>query len=710
MAQEVGDAVLRFIGDSSQLDSKFDEVTPNAEKAFIPAANVVEESTGRMKSSLYEAKGEARLLGEEFGVHLPRHVSSFIATLPGVGEALSAAFSATAILFIAQALVQVTEKATAFIANNLIYTQTMKDSNAATVEANKALLAQSAAYDKAKDSLDKFGASGTDSLRLQLEALKQHIATTKESVIEGEKSNQQQRQVTHEYFQQNGFLSKGYDFLKSIVTGGKTQLDTIKLQTAEIQNRVIVDAATVKALQEQQALLEKQLETEKKLTEIKQHKETQTSNLNAQRAQAEAAVSLDSFTADKRQAIKEHFEDMQYKLEVSSVNKQLAVLKENDENTKDAQARLYSELEVMANRHQAKMSERLQKSKDGLLKTRNEMGKDIQSGPPIEPITPMTIQNLLKGINTAHQLGITLRQDLVQAYKDAKKAQDDFMASGIQDGVAQTAIANNILKAKAALEAYGQTEDRFKIRSHGLWNEFRQDTKEGATAMDQVKQIGATAFDDLTKSLESAVAAALLSQTSFAQALEKATANALASIASQALVKALFYTAEGIASLAMFNYGSAGQYFAAAGEMAAVGAAAGITAHALSGKGGGGGNTQQLHNTESNTGTSNRSGGGSVVGVQGFATGALISAPTLAIMGEESKREAVLPLDDPQAMKTIGQAIGDNGGGVTHHWHINGMISADNLTHVVGRISKMVSKGQLNLTASNSLRLTKRSA
>src|SRR5437660_134608 len=115
MAQEIGDAVLRFIGDSTQLDTKFDEVQPNAEKAFIPAAEVVEEAGQRMKFSMHEAKGEVRLLGEAFGIHLPRHVSNFVATLPGVGEAMSAAFSATAILFIAEALVKATEKLSNFI-------------------------------------------------------------------------------------------------------------------------------------------------------------------------------------------------------------------------------------------------------------------------------------------------------------------------------------------------------------------------------------------------------------------------------------------------------------------------------------------------------------------------------------------------------------------------------------------------------------------
>jgi hypothetical protein len=62
------------------------------------------------RESMYEARGEAELLGEMVGVHLPRHVRSFISELPGVGVALSAAFQATAVLFIIEALAKVVEK------------------------------------------------------------------------------------------------------------------------------------------------------------------------------------------------------------------------------------------------------------------------------------------------------------------------------------------------------------------------------------------------------------------------------------------------------------------------------------------------------------------------------------------------------------------------------------------------------------------------
>ena len=99
------------------------------------------------------------------------------------------------------------------------------------------------------------------------------------------------------------------------------------------------------------------------------------------------------------------------------------------------------------------------------------------------------------------------------------------------------------------------------------------------------------------------------------------------------------------------------------------------------------------------------------MGVQHFATGGLITEPTLAIVGEERKQEAVLPLEDPRAMAKIGQAIGANGGGEVHFHLPQGMVVTDHtLQKLATKMSKAVSAGRVTLTASNSLRLTKRSA
>jgi hypothetical protein len=58
-------------------------------------AHGIQEAFGRIDFS--EARGSIALLGEDIGIHLPRHVQTFIAELPGVGIALSAAFPVLAI-------------------------------------------------------------------------------------------------------------------------------------------------------------------------------------------------------------------------------------------------------------------------------------------------------------------------------------------------------------------------------------------------------------------------------------------------------------------------------------------------------------------------------------------------------------------------------------------------------------------------------------
>jgi SLT domain-containing protein len=133
----------------------------------------------------------------------------------------------------------------------------------------------------------------------------------------------------------------------------------------------------------------------------------------------------------------------------------------------------------------------------------------------------------------------------------------------------------------------------------------------------------------------------------------------------------------------------------------------------------GGSSSSNSNNPEGLSGASNTQGSGTRGGtsVKGFATGGLVSSATLALIGEGSSREAVLPLDDPSARELIGSSIAEamaahgGGGGGNIHVHVAGhVIGANDVAHLVSQISKRVKRGQANLTTSNSLRVTKRSA
>jgi hypothetical protein len=661
MSVEIGDAVLRFLGDSQQLDAKFDEVGPNAEKAFQPAAEAAEDAGERMGTSMREARGEVRLLGEEVGIRLPRHVGNFLAELPGVGPAMSAAFSATAVLFLIQALVEGTNKLTDWISNTYIFTQAMKDINSSVGESNKLFALQAAAISEAKEALSDFGLDKIELARKKIDELRDTM--NKESQAAAAAKN-----IMHGYVEVFG-------------EAAEKQADFQKAATENIRATNAANEADLK-----RQLLIKQL------------------------ADTEHEAAMRTLDFQKKIALSYALSDQEkYELDQEYEQKKLALLNTYGEKDKAAIQELNTTIETQQIQHADKITAAFVKMLQvvgGAQSHAAEMVKDSVVGNTIA-LTPLEAA-LQKAENAAHEMNITMGVDLVNSLEKAKNAEMAFAASGIVDKTTMVALQKATADAQKALDNYGHSVDTFKVKSKGMWAEFKKEAEDGAKAMDLVKQSGVQAFDDISRNIQSAFASIVLGQGNVVQALEKATAASLAQIASQAAVKAIFYTAEGVAAAVTPGLqGQAAGYFTAAGEMAGIAAVAGVAGHELAGAGGSSStNTQQSANTNSNTGQSNRSGG-SVVGVQAFAEGGLISGPTLALMGEEYKREAVLPLDDPRAMEAIRNGVGS---GTTNHFHIAGLVSADHIQQLVGKINKMVGRGQVNLTASNSLRLTKRSS
>jgi hypothetical protein len=73
----------------------------------------------KVSSSYKEARGEVGLLNEvsrqTFQIGLPKHVQTFLASIEGLQPLLSAAFSATAVLFLIEALVKGVDKITEWV-------------------------------------------------------------------------------------------------------------------------------------------------------------------------------------------------------------------------------------------------------------------------------------------------------------------------------------------------------------------------------------------------------------------------------------------------------------------------------------------------------------------------------------------------------------------------------------------------------------------
>jgi hypothetical protein len=197
----VGDAVIEFLGNTQQLDGsidglnakiesgmsrasqsvgQLDDALDNAGETATEAGGVIDEAMEKSTVNVREARGEAMLLGEAFGVHLPRHVTSFVATLPGVGEALESAFAATAVIFIAEAIVKLTEKVTNFISTTFIYTQAMKEADAITASLNTTILENEANIEKLNTAYDAMTMTPMQLLTKQLDDVNAKITHQQE--------------------------------------------------------------------------------------------------------------------------------------------------------------------------------------------------------------------------------------------------------------------------------------------------------------------------------------------------------------------------------------------------------------------------------------------------------------------------------------------------------------------------------------------------
>jgi len=210
MAIDIGDAVLTFLGDTTQLEAAYERVGVEAPAKMAPAAAAIEEVGGEwqlagqtastagaemlaageegaeggevLRASTHEAVGEAALLGEATGIHLPRHVRSFLATLPGVSEALSAAFAATAVFFLIDAVVKGSEKLSEWIADTFIFTEAQKNLNNQMIEGNQSIINYNKQLDELLQKYELIGAKGSQRTAIEFSFTIKDAKQTEEKI------------------------------------------------------------------------------------------------------------------------------------------------------------------------------------------------------------------------------------------------------------------------------------------------------------------------------------------------------------------------------------------------------------------------------------------------------------------------------------------------------------------------------------------------
>lgn len=349
-------------------------------------------------------------------------------------------------------------------------------------------------------------------------------------------------------------------------------------------------------------------------------------------------------------------------------------------------------------------------------------------------------KSVMDALDAEKKLGIEGTQTLVQHRNDAQAAFEALKKSGVENvnqlkeaelkadeaqrdflqAMGQpipAALSNSIRRLTHDLEELQSRQQKGKEIDQQWYDFWHKDAPSIGDNMKDVADMGKSAFMDFTASFGNVVQQVESGQKSIGQAVEEAVAQQLIAISSQAAVQALYYTALGLANL-IFDPPAAAAYFAAAAEFGAVAAVAGVAGAAMSSS------SSRSNGSNGTTAQGETSGAAATVAqptqtlnVQRFGGGALVSRPTLALIGDsrdnanKGAREGVLPLDDPKAMQQVGDAVAANmgsSGGDTHNWYVNGLVSSDTLDDVIDQVNDRVSKGK-KLTASHANKLVRKS-
>jgi hypothetical protein len=670
MPVNVGDAVLKFVGDTSNVDAAFDSVGARAKVGLAPAnaalddmqdgfkaagqggtaaAATIEPAMERVKTSTRGATEQVRFLSEEAGVRLPRAMARLAADIPGLSTALGAAFQVTAILFAVELSDSLTKKFADFIFK-------VQDTGA-IIAWNKVMLDQASAIAKVKQELADFGLSADDIARNKIKALVDEIDNQNKSAA-----------------------AAGVEMAKYRQAFGDAAEKMPEYIAFETKYGEATKAATLATMQ--RTLAVEQL----------------------QKAEADAAKAKQE--KDEANAIKQIYEytallngiQEKYNREVAELEKTLdRISKETKANPIEvvlpanvkAILDMRKEAQALGVTLRSDLTVKLKEAQEAKAAFIEVMGtKDA-------PQIALFDAAITKAQQAVHAFGIVSLETKQQQNKAALEVAESELVEARARGMNTKAIQDEI---------DGLKKIQGELRREQ--NEVEK-TKDALSKLDDSAKQSAVELGD---AVEAAMQGMLAHQESFGRAMEKAV---LGIIAKQAQAWGQYYIGIGTAEL-LSGDPSGGLVLAEGFALEALAGALGALGGGInaSSSGNSGGNRFQYGSSVSNTGS--QAGSGRSNSVQGFADGGLVTSPTLAMIGEGGGREAALPLDNRAVMATVGRAIAEAGGGGGGGLHLHlphGMVIGDSeLSKLAKKMSSAVARGKATLNSSSTFKVTKRGA
>src|ERR1017187_9941816 len=102
------DRIIKKLGDEQGMIERVN--TAYAKMLASDATGRASAGIEKLGASAPESKASLALMGEEVGLHIPRHLRTFITMLPGVGQALEASFKAVAVIALIAVIYEAVKK------------------------------------------------------------------------------------------------------------------------------------------------------------------------------------------------------------------------------------------------------------------------------------------------------------------------------------------------------------------------------------------------------------------------------------------------------------------------------------------------------------------------------------------------------------------------------------------------------------------------
>lgn len=395
----------------------------------------MEAAGAKTEFSMTEAKGTIALVGEEIGVHVPRHVRGFIAELPGVGVALEAAFSATAVLVLLDVFVKLVEKAHEWYEALMNDAEAAKIAEAAHDELVNSIMSSHEETAKLTEQFKFLGLTKLDTLNLQLQEARNQAKDTADMV--GYLRNQL-------FMADRDLLDLSPEQVSNNQAAVERLTAQLQAQNQKAQNLQkeydLQKAADAKAAYDKaQAMLlaagESKIAAEKTIGD---------SELDLQIAQAQQALAQTRINETQETRILGQANEDRYQLEVRALQERIDLLKTDPTKNVNALRDLNAKLEAAENEHLAKnlaaytdMLQKVAEARAALQDpTQNSTGDLAQTA------EGQQIDALMKAYD---QLGIKGTQTYVAQLNAAQEAYDTIRNSGV-------ASATDILQAQMKVE------------------------------------------------------------------------------------------------------------------------------------------------------------------------------------------------------------------------------------------------------------------